>query len=199
VSSSAAVWRCAARRTFKEQKVVCGPPPRETGDAWRNERGKTGVRRRGWRSYGEAPNPLRGGIHRCSFQVRHRETKKRPRRDLTGAAFCGMVWTTSAPLWPAWRVALCRCCNHRRGRFYLERCNSEYTPKGAICQARPYAVPAPVLRPSAPLRPAPCDLRVRARNASRNLTQRHKNTKKAPVSRYLWVSEKHCTTWFQGR
>jgi len=30
-------------------------------------------------------------------------TKKRPRRDLTGAAFCGMLWATSAPSAPAWR------------------------------------------------------------------------------------------------
>jgi hypothetical protein len=29
--------------------------------------------------------------------------QKRPRRDLTGAAFCGMLWATSAPSAPAWR------------------------------------------------------------------------------------------------
>ena len=39
--------RCADCRTFKEQKAVFGPPPRETGDAWLNDRGKTRVRRRG--------------------------------------------------------------------------------------------------------------------------------------------------------
>jgi len=64
------------------------------------------------------------------------QKQKRLRRDLTGAAFCGMLWATSAPPHPAWGPALCRCCNHRRGRFCLERCNSEYMPKGAICQIR---------------------------------------------------------------
>ena len=29
--------------------------------------------------------------------------QKRPRQDLTGAAFCGMLWATSAPPYPAWR------------------------------------------------------------------------------------------------
>ena len=99
-----------------------GPPPARTGDGWRGDgRRRPGGVAGGRRNSGGTPGPLNRWNPSVLLSGGTRERKKRPRRDLTGAAFCGMLWATSAPLWPAWRQALCRCRNHRRGRFYLER------------------------------------------------------------------------------
>jgi hypothetical protein len=136
----------------------------KTGDGWWEGRRRPGGTAEGRRNSGGTPGPLDWWNPSVLLSGGTQGTKKRPRRDLTGAAFCGMLWATSAPLWPAWRRALCRCRNHRRGRFYLERCNSQYTPKGAICQTRPDGNPAicsslPCFpHSSAPLLPAPCFL-----------------------------------------
>jgi hypothetical protein len=117
---------------------------------------------------------------------------------------------------------LCGLCDKEPFLQWSQRCNSKYTPKGAICQTRPDGDPAicsPLPRSPAPLPPCPsappllcsfaplplrslaplppcpsAPLLLRAlclatceRNASRNLTQRHKNTKKASVSPCLCV------------
>jgi hypothetical protein len=109
----------------------------KTGDGWWEGRRRPGGMAGGRRNSGGTPGPLGWWNPSVLLSGRKQGTKKRPRRDLTGAAFCGMLWATSAPLWPAWRVALCRCRDHRRGRFYFGKVQSQYTPKGAICQTRP--------------------------------------------------------------
>ncbi len=79
-----------------------------------------------------------------------------PGLDGSRLLWYGMGDLRAAPI--GVETALCRCCGHRRGRFCLERCNSKYTPKGAVCQTRPDGGPAicsPLLRSPAPPLPRP--------------------------------------------
>jgi hypothetical protein len=103
--SSAAVWRRAARWIFQESGASGGPPPGKTGDGWWEDgRRRAGGVAGGRRNSGGTPGPLNWNPS-VLLSGRTQGTKKRLRRDLTGAAFCGRLQATPAPPRSAWRPA----------------------------------------------------------------------------------------------